>query len=84
MSDSATEITKGAPLKVKKSPDIGLAKATAKVVKSAIADPGEWYSTPIPDESKAASIGTTVLTHIAKSVAEWSAKDGRIWIRFDK
>ena len=82
MSDSATEITKGAPLKVKKSPDIGLAKVTAKVVKSAIADPGEWYSTPIPDESNTNSVSTTILTQIAKSVAEWSAKDERIWIRF--
>ena len=84
MTENATEITKGAPFKVKKSPDIGLAKATAEVVKSAIADPGEWYSTPIPDESNTNSIGTTILTQIAKSVAEWSAKEGRIWIRFDK
>ena len=82
MTDSATEITKGAPLKVKKSPDIGLAKATAKVVKSAIADPGEWYSIPIPNGTNRSSVGTTIVTQIARTVAEWSAKDERIWIRF--
>ncbi len=77
-----TEIIKGAPLKVKNRPDGGLANAAAGVVKSAIADPGEWYSTPIPDEANVNSIGTAILTQIARSVAEWSAKDGRIWVRF--
>ena len=82
MTDNATKIVKGAPHKVKKRRNVELANATADVVKSAIGDPGEWYSTPIPDTTSSNSIGTTVLTQIAKAVAEWSAKDGRIWIRF--
>lgn len=82
MTENTTGIIKGAPLKVKRGPDVGLSKATSEVVQAAISDPGEWYSTPIPDETNRGSIGTTVLTQIANMVAEWSAKDGRIWIRF--
>ena len=82
MTDNAIEIVKGEPYKVKRGRDVGLANVAADVVKAAKADPDEWYSAPIPDETNSGSIGTTVLSQIAKAVAEWSAKDGRIWIRF--
>ena len=78
------EIVKGAPLTIRRVRNDQLKNDTHDLVRTAIADPGEWYSIPSPNRTNPSSVGTLALTQIAKAVAKYSTKDGRIWIRFNE
>ena len=77
-----TQIKKGTPPKGK-----GLSKSDPgnlirKLVETAFADKGVWYSMEQPPDVVYSSIPSTLRSAVTRLTAHVSTKDGRVWIRF--
>lgn len=74
-----TDAVKGAPPAGKTT---GITDEIVGMLELAIADKGEWYSIPLPDDGKAqGGYASTTAQIIGRRFADISTKEGRLWIR---
>ncbi len=59
-----------------------LGESIQELAEAAYADKGEWYSMDQPPDLDMGNLHSLIGRVIASMVAEQSAKNGRIWIRF--
>lgn len=59
-----------------------IAPAVKTLVERAMTDPGEWFHIDIPDETTAASMRSSLTYNVAKAVAEWTVKNGKVYLKF--
>lgn len=62
----------------------GVSATIKALVNQAIADPGQWFHIDIPEETTSASVRSTLTYNVAKSVAEWTVKNGKLYFRFGR
>lgn len=73
-------VEQGAPEKTDHKSEI--ADKIQELIDHALTNPGTWFNMEIPDGVSPASARSSLTYNVAKSVSNWSIKDGRVYFKF--
>ena len=76
-----SDIQKGAPPLTSQTRHSPFNEMIVEMLDLAIADRGQWYSIPLPDDKPVGGYASTAAGIIGRRLADVSTREGRLWIR---